>query len=151
MTNFLLSYGKDLVKIDTIPPIIGLIIVEGDTLFTMNRKMAENVAIQFDSLVITTNKLNDCMEVVDSFIILQEKYKISLEQSDKITDMLKKELDGKDKIIQSYSNIDNNQKEIIDGMSKEFKKSRNRNRILTGLSIGGVTFGFTSFILLLLK
>ena len=91
------------------------------------------------------------MEVVDSFIILQEKYKISLEQSDKITDMLKKELDGKDKIIQSYSNIDNNQKEIIDGMSKEFKKSRNRNRILTGLSIGGVTFGFTSFILLLLK
>jgi len=151
MTNFSFSYAKDLVRIDTISPTIGLIIVEGDTLFTMNRKMAENVAIQFDSLAITTNKLNDCMEVVDSFITIQNKYKEALSQSDKITDMLKKEISDKDKVIQSYSKIDQNQKDIIDGMSKEFRKSRNRNRLLTGLSIGGVTFGFTTFILLLLK
>jgi len=139
------------VRIDTISPTIGLIIVEGDTLFTMNRKMAETVAIQFDSLVITTKKLNDCMELVDSFVVIQDKYQTAIKQSSEISDMLKKENIAKDKIISSYQNIDKNQKEIIDGMSKEFRKARNRNRILTGLTIGGITFGFTSFILLLVK
>ena len=151
MTNFSFSYAKDLERTDTIRPIIGLIIVEGDTLFTMNRKMAENVTIQFDSLFITTNKLNTCIEVVDSFVTIQHKYKEALSQSDKITDMLKKEISDKDKVIQSYTKIDQNQKDIISSISNEFRKSRNRNRLLTGLTIGGITFGFTSLILLLLK
>lgn len=149
--NFSIGYAKDLVQNDTIPPSLGLIIIEGDTLFTMNRKMAENVAIQFDSLVNTTQKLNDCMEVVDSFLELQSKYQTAISQSKEISDMLKKENKDKDVIIQKYSNIDKIQQDIIGDMSKEFKKARNRNRLLTGLTIGGITFGFTSFILLLLK
>lgn len=149
--NFSMGYAKDLVQNDTIPPSLGIIIIKGDTLFTMNRKMAESVAIQYDSLVLTIKKLNDCKDVVDTLLSIQNKYKVALEQSENITDMLKKETDNKDKVINSYNKIDENQKIIIDGMSKEFKKSRNRNRLLTGLTIGGITFGFTSFMLLLLK
>ena len=149
--NFSMGYAKDLVQNDTISPSFGLIIVKGDTLFTMSRKMAENVAIQFDSLVNTTKKLNDCKVVVDSFLDLQLKYQTAITQSMEISDMLKKENKDKDVVIQKYSNIDKIQQDIIGDMSKEFKKARNRNRLLTGLTIGGITFGFTSFMLLLLK
>jgi len=130
---------------------INLVVMNGDTLFTMNRTMVEEITIQYDSLVNTTKKLNDCMEVVDSFIIIQEKYQTAIKQSSEISDMLKKENSSKDKVISSYENIDKIQKDIIGDMSKEFKKARNRNRLLTGLTIGGITFGFTSFMLLLLK
>ena len=151
MMNFSLTYAKDSVQNDTISPTIGIIVIEGDTIFTMNRKMAEAVAIQFDSLVITTKKLNDCMGIVDSFVIIQDKYQTAIKQSSEISDMLKKENDTKDKVISSYQNIDKIQKDIIDSMTKEFRQARNRNRLLTTLTIGGVTFGFTSFMLLLLK
>lgn len=151
MMNFSLTYAKDSVQNDTISPTIGIIVIEGDTIFTMNRKMAEAVAIQFDSLVITTKKLNDCMGIVDSFVIIQDKYQTAIKQSSEISDMLKKENDTKDKVISSYQNIDKIQKDIIDSMAKEFRQARNRNRLLTTLTIGGVTFGFTSFMLLLLK
>ena len=130
---------------------INLVVMNGDTLFTMNRTMVEEITIQYDSLVNTTKKLNDCMEVVDSFIMIQEKYQTAIKQSSEISDMLKKENNSKDKVISSYENIDKIQKDIIGDMSKEFKKARNRNRLLTGLTIGGITFGFTSFMLLLLK
>jgi len=130
---------------------INLVVMNGDTLFTMNRTMVEEITIQYDSLVNTTKKLNDCMEVVDSFIIIQEKYQTAIKQSSEISDMLKKENSSKDKVISSYENIDKIQKDIIGDMSKEFRKARNRNRLLTGLTIGGITFGFTSFMLLLLK
>jgi len=149
--NFSLSYARDSEQNDTIPPMINLVVMNGDTLFTMNRTMVEEITIQYDSLVNTTKKLNDCMEVVDSFIIIQEKYQTAIKQSSEISDMLKKENISKDKVISSYENIDKIQKDIIGDMSKEFKKARNRNRLLTGLTIGGVTFGFTSFMLLLLK
>jgi hypothetical protein len=149
--NFSLTYAKDSVQNDTISPTIGIVVIEGDTIFTMNRKMAEAVAIQFDSLVITTKKLNDCMGIVDSFVIIQDKYQTAIKQSSEISDMLKKENDTKDKVISSYQNIDKIQKDIIDSMTKEFRQARNRNRFLTTLTIGGVTFGFTSFMLLLLK
>ena len=130
---------------------INLVVMNGDTLFTMNRTMVEEITIQYDSLVNTTKKLNDCMEVVDSFIMIQEKYQTAIKQSSEISDMLKKENTSKDKVISSYENIDKIQKDIIGDMSKEFRKARNRNRLLTGLTIGGITFGFTSFMLLLLK
>ncbi len=151
MMNFSLSYARDSEQNDTIPPMINLVVMNGDTLFTMNRTMVEEITIQYDSLVNTTKKLNDCMEVVDSFIIIQEKYQTAIKQSSEISDMLKKENSSKDKVISSYENIDKIQKDIIGDMSKEFKKARNRNRLLTGLTIGGITFGFTSFMLLLLK
>ena len=149
--NFSLSYARDSEQNDTIPPMINLVVMNGDTLFTMNRTMVEEITIQYDSLVNTTKKLNDCMEVVDSFLLIQEKYQTAIKQSSEISDMLKKENSSKDKVISSYENIDKIQKDIIGDMSKEFKKARNRNRLLTGLTIGGVTFGFTSFMLLLLK
>jgi len=149
--NFSLSYARDSEQNDTIPPMINLVVMNGDTLFTMNRTMVEEITIQYDSLVNTTKKLNDCMEVVDSFIMIQEKYQTAIKQSSEISDMLKKENNSKDKVISSYENIDKIQKDIIGDMSKEFKKARNRNRLLTGLTIGGITFGFTSFMLLLLK
>ena len=149
--NFSLSYARDSEQNDTIPPMINLVVMNGDTLFTMNRTMVEEITIQYDSLVNTTKKLNDCMEVVDSFLLIQEKYQIAIKQSSEISDMLKKENSSKDKVISSYENIDKIQKDIIGDMSKEFRKARNRNRLLTGLTIGGITFGFTSFMLLLLK
>ena len=151
MMNFSLSYARDSEQNDTIPPMINLVVINGDTLFTMNRTMVEEITIQYDSLVNTTKKLNDCMEVVDSFLLIQEKYQTAIKQSSEISDMLKKENNSKDKVISSYENIDKIQKDIIGDMSKEFKKARNRNRLLTGLTIGGITFGFTSFMLLLLK
>ena len=149
--NFSLSYARDSEQNDTIPPMINLVVINGDTLFTMNRTMVEEITIQYDSLVNTTKKLNDCMEVVDSFLLIQEKYQTAIKQSSEISDMLKKENNSKDKVISSYENIDKLQKDIIGDMSKEFRKARNRNRLLTGLTIGGITFGFTSFMLLLLK
>ena len=83
MTNYLSVYAKDLelIKQDTIVPEIGLVVLNGDTLFTINRKMAEEIAIQYDSLEIVSKKLTDCREVVDSFISLQEKYQISIDKS----------------------------------------------------------------------
>jgi len=140
-----------LIKRDTIVPEIGLVVLNGDTLFTINRKMAEEIAIQYDSLEIVSKKLTDCREVVDSFISLQEKYQISIDKSIEIKDVMTREIDKKDKIIKSYMTIDETQRDIISNLDKEFKKAKNRNKWLTGLSIGGVTMGFTSILLLLLK
>ena len=153
MTSCSLVYARDLVQIkkDTIEPKIELVVINGDTLFTINRKMAEQIAIQHDSLEIVSNKLVDCREVVDSFLTLQQKYQVSIENSNQISDMLKKEIDKKDKIIKSYMTIDETQKDIIVNLNKEFNKAKNRNKWLTSLTIGGVTIGFTSIILLLLK
>jgi hypothetical protein len=65
--------------------------------------------------------------------------------------MLRKEIEKKDKIIGSYKKIDESQQAMYKELNTEFKKAKNRNKWLTGLSIGGVTVGFTSIILLLLK
>jgi len=153
MTNYLSVYAKDLelIKQDTIVPEIGLVVLNGDTLFTINRKMAEEIAIQYDSLEIVSKKLTDCREVVDSFVSLQEKYQISIDKSIEIKDVMTREIDKKDKIIKSYMTIDETQRDIIGNLDKEFKKAKNRNKWLTGLSIGGVSVGFTSILLLLLK
>ena len=153
MTNYLSVYANDLglIKRDTIVPEIGLVVLNGDTLFTINRKMAEEIAIQYDSLEIVSKKLTDCREVVDSFISLQEKYQISIDKSIEIKDVMTREIDKKDKIIKSYMTIDETQRDIISNLDKEFKKAKNRNKWLTGLSIGGVTVGFTSILLLLIK
>jgi len=141
----------ELIKQDTIVPEIGLVVLNGDTLFTINRKMAEEIAIQYDSLEIVSKKLTDCREVVDSFISLQEKYQISIDKSIEIKDVMTREIDKKDKIIKSYMTIDETQRDIISNLDKEFKKAKNRNKWLTGLTIGGVSVGFTSILLLLLK
>ena len=153
MTNYLSVYANDLelIKRDTIVPEIGLVVLNGDTLFTINRKMAEEIAIQYDSLEIVSKKLTDCREVVDSFISLQEKYQISIDKSIEIKDVMTREIDKKDKIIKSYMTIDETQRDIISNLDKEFKKGKNRNKWLTGLTIGGVSVGFTSILLLLLK
>jgi hypothetical protein len=153
MTNYLSVYANDLglIKRDTIVPEIGLVVLNGDTLFTINRKMAEEIAIQYDSLEIVSKKLTDCREVVDSFISLQEKYQISIDKSIEIKDVMTREIDKKDKIIKSYMTIDETQRDIISNLDKEFKKAKNRNKWLTGLTIGGVSVGFTSILLLLLK
>ena len=153
MTNYLSVYAKDLelIKQDTIVPEIGLVVLNGDTLFTINRKMAEEIATQYDSLEIVSKKLTDCREVVDSFISLQEKYQISIDKSIEIKDVMTREIDKKDRIIKSYMTIDETQRDIISNLDKEFKKAKNRNKWLTGLTIGGVSVGFTSILLLLLK
>lgn len=153
MTNYLSVYANDLelIKRDTIVPEIGLVVLNGDTLFTINRKMAEEIAIQYDSLEIVSKKLTDCREVVDSFVSLQEKYQISIDKSIEIKDVMTREIDKKDKIIKSYMTIDETQRDIISNLDKEFKKAKNRNKWLTGLTIGGVSVGFTSILLLLLK
>lgn len=153
MTNYLSVYANDLelIKRDTIVPEIGLVVLNGDTLFTINRKMAEEIAIQYDSLEIVSKKLTDCREVVDSFVSLQEKYQISIDKSIEIKDVMTREIDKKDKIIKSYMTIDETQRDIISNLDKEFKKAKNRNKWLTRLTIGGVSVGFTSILLLLLK
>lgn len=148
-----MGYAQDLIKgnKDSIEPKIDIMIINGDTLFTMNRKFAEMVAIQYDSLEIVSNKLKECNDIILDCFELKEQYKIALSKSEDVTDMLKKELSTKDKIINGYKTIDNSQQKIIKELNDEFRRARNRNRWLTGITIGGTTLGFTSIILLLLK
>jgi hypothetical protein len=153
MMNYSMVYAQDLVKNskDTIEPKIDLMVINGDTLFTMNRKFAEQIAIEHDSLEIVTAKLKECNDVLNSSLEVKDQYKTALEQSQGVSDMLKKELYTKDKIINSYKKIDESQQAIQSELTKQFNKIKNRNKWLTGLSIGGVSVGFTSIILLLLK
>lgn len=148
-----MGYAQDSIKNDkdSISPKIDLIVVNGDTLFTINRKFAEMITIQYDSLEIVSNKLKECNDIIVDCFKLKEQYKIALDKSEGVTDMLKKELSTKDKIINGYKTIDDSQQKIIKELNDEFRKSRNRNRWLTGITIGGTTLGFTSIILLLLK
>jgi len=138
-------------KQDSTKPQIDLMLVNRDTMFVINRKFAEQIAIQYDSLEITTKKLKECDDVLISCVQLKEQYKIALEKSEKISDMLKIENNDKTKLILSYKHIDETQQKIITDLNQEFTKSKNRNKWLTGLTIGGISVGFTSLILLLLK
>jgi hypothetical protein len=149
--NSLGVYGQDLLKtkLDSIKPKIDLILVNGDTLFTMNRKFAEQ--IEYDSLVIVVDKLQECKEVLKSSLELKYQYKKALETSEGVSDMLRRENSSKDKIINSYKKIDESQQSIQSELTKQFNKIKNRNKWLVGLTIGGVSVGFTSIILLLLK
>jgi len=151
--NSLGVYGQDLLKtkLDSIKPKIDLILVNGDTLFTMNRKFAEQIAIEHDSLVIVVDKLQECKEVLKSSLELKDQYKKALETSEGVSDMLRRENSSKDKIINSYKKIDESQQSIQSELTKQFYKIKNRNKWLTGLTVGGVSVGFTSIILLLLK
>ena len=153
MTSYLKVSAQDLIKNnnDTLEPKIDMVVIGNDTLFTINRSFAELVAIQYDSLEIINQKLLECKDVVFSCIELKEQYKIALEKSEGISDMLRKENEGKNKIINSYKKIDESQQAIQSELTKQFNKIKNRNKWLTGLSIGGVSVGFTSIILLLLK
>lgn len=153
MTSYLKVLGQDLPKNnkDTTSPEIELVVVNNDTLFTINRKFAEVVAIQFDSLKIVTEKLKECTGVLNYCIEVKDQYKLALEQSQGVSDMLKKEIEKKDRVIQSYKKIDESQQAMYKDLNIEFKKAKNRNKWLTGLSIGGVTVGFTSILLLLIK
>ena len=136
---------------DTIKPKIDLIVVNGDTSFIINRKFAEKIAIQYDSLKIVTTKLSEYKIVLDDCVKVKDQYKVAFDKSMDITDMLKREAETKDQIVKGYKTIEESQKKIITDLNTQFRKVKNRNKWLTGLSIGGVTFGFTSFILLLLK
>jgi hypothetical protein len=153
MTNYLMVYAQDSIKNnkDSIEPKIDLMIINGDTLFTMNRKFAERIAIEHDSLEIMVSKFKECNDVLSTSLELKDQYKVALDKSEQVSDMLRKEGDKKDKIIKGYQTIDESQQKIIGELHNEFKKSRNRNKWLTGLTIGGVSVGFTSIILLLLK
>jgi hypothetical protein len=146
-------YAQDIIisNKDSIEPKIDLMVINGDTLFTMNRKFAEKIAIEHDSLEIMVDKFKECNDVLSSSLELKDQYKVALEKSEGISDMLKRELDKKDRIIQGYQTIDVSQQKIIGELHNEFKKARNRNKWLTGITIGGTTLGFTSIILLLLK
>ena len=153
MTSYLKVSAQDLIKNnnDTLEPKIDMVVIGNDTLFTINRSFAELVAIQYDSLEIINQKLLECKDVVFSCIELKEQYKIALERSEGISNMLRKENEGKNKIIDSYKKIDESQQALYNDLNKEFKKAKNRNKLLTGITIGGATLGFTSLILLLLK
>lgn len=153
MMNFLTVYGQDLIKNkpDTIKPEINLVVVNGDTLFTINRSFAELITIKHDSLILTLKKLEDWNEVVTSCLNVKNDYKVALDKSEKITEVLKSESLMKDKIINSYKRIDETQEKFIQELNLEFKKAKTRNKWLTGLTIGGLSVGFTSIILLLLK
>ena len=152
MTSSWMVYAQGLTNnTDTIKPKIDLIIVNGDTSFVINRKFAEKIAIQYDSLKIVTTKLSEYKIVLDDCVKVKDQYKVALDKSMDITDMLKREAETKDQIVQGYKKIEESQQKIITDLNTEFRKVKNRNKWLTGLSIGGVTFGFTSFILLLLK
>ena len=146
-------YAQDLSKNkqDSTKPQIDLMLVNGDTMFVINRKFAEQIAIQYDSLEIMSNKLNQCNDVVNDCVKLKDQYKVALDKSEDVTIMLKKELTTKDKVIKSYEKIDESQQKIVTELNNEFRKAKNRNKWLTALTIGGISVGFTSTILLLLK
>lgn len=153
MTSYSMVLGQDLQKNneDSILPKIDLMVINGDTLFTMNRKFAETIAIQHDSLEIVVGKLKECRDVLNSSLELKEQYRKALETSEGVSDMLRKENNSKDKIINSYKKIDESQQAIQTELTKQFNKIKNRNKLLTSITIGGATLGFTSLILLLLK
>jgi len=153
MTNSWMVYAQDLSKNkqDSTKPQIDLMLVNGDTMFVINRKFAEQIAIQYDSLEIMSNKLNQCNDVVNDCVKLKDQYKVALDKSEDVTIMLKKELTTKDKVIKSYEKIDESQQKIVTELNNEFRKAKNRNKWLTALTIGGISVGFTSTILLLLK
>lgn len=153
MTNYLMVYAQDIIisNKDSIEPKIDLMVINGDTLFTMNRKFAEKIAIEHDSLEIMVDKFKECNDVLSSSLELKDQYKVALDKSEQVSDMLRKEGDKKDRIIKGYQTIDESQQKIIGELHNEFRKSRNRNKWLTGLSLGGVSVGFTSIILLLIK
>ena len=153
MTNYLMVYAQDIIisNKDSIEPKIDLMVINGDTLFTMNRKFAEKIAIEHDSLEIMVDKFKECNDVLSSSLELKDQYKVALDKSEQVSDMLRKEGDKKDRIIKGYQTIDESQQKIIGELHNEFKKARNRNKWLTGITIGGTTLGFTSIILLLLK
>ena len=152
MTSSWMVYAQGLTnKTDTIKPKIDLIIVNGDTSFVINRKFAEKIAIQYDSLKIVTTKLSEYKIVLDDCVKVKDQYKVALDKSMDITDMLKREAETKDQIVKGYKTIEESQKKIITDLNTEFRKVKNRNKWLTGLTIGGVSVGFTSIILLLLK
>lgn len=152
MTNFSISYAQNLTQVNNSKdPEIEIMIINNDTLFTMNRKFAEMVIIQSDSLLITTKKLDECLEVVDSSINIISKYKEAFNQSNEIREVMRLEIEKKDKIIKSYVKIEETQNKLLDNLNNEFRKLKTRNTILTSITIGGVTVGFTSIILLLLK
>jgi hypothetical protein len=151
--SYSMVYAQDLAKSnkDSISPKIDLVVIDGDTLFTINRKVAEQIAIEHDSLEIVTIKLKECKDVLTSSLELKDQYKEALSKSEGVTDMLKKEISSKDRIINSYKKIDESQQAIQTELTKQFNKIKNRNKWLTGLTIGGVSVGFTSILLLLLK
>jgi hypothetical protein len=146
-------YAQDLLNnnIDTIKPKIDLVIVNGDTSFIINRKFAELIAIEHDSLVIQNQRIKDYSSTLSSCLDVKNEYKTTLDKSVKLSDMLKEENKLKDKIINSLTTIGNTQESFINDLNKEFNKAKNRNKWLVGLTIGGVSVGFTSIILLLLK
>jgi hypothetical protein len=153
MMNFLTVYGQDLIKNkpDTIKPEINLVVVNGDTLFTINRKFAEIIAIEHDSLVIQNQRIKDYSSSLSSCLDVKNEYKTALDKSVKLSDMLKEENKLKDKIIIGLNKVSDTQESFINDLNKEFNKAKNRNKWLVGLTIGGVSVGFTSIILLLLK
>ena len=153
MMSCSMVYAQDLAKSnkDSVSPKIDLVVIDGDTLFTINRKVAIQIAIEHDSLEIVTSKLKECNGVLDYCLEVKNQYETALDQSQGVSDMLRKEIEKKDKIIGSYKKIDESQQAMYKELNTEFKKAKNRNKWLTGLSIGGVTVGFTSIILLLLK
>ena len=146
-------YAQDLLNnnIDTIKPKIDLVIVNGDTSFIINRKFAELIAIEHDSLVIQNQRIKDYSSTLSSCLDVKNEYKTTLDKSVKLSDMLKEENKLKDKIINSLTTIGNTQESFINDLNKEFNKAKNRNKWLTGLTIAGISVGFTSTILLLLK
>jgi len=153
MMSSLGVYAQDLLNnnIDTIKPKIDLVIVNGDTSFIINRKFAELIAIEHDSLVIQNQRIKDYSSTLSSCLDVKNEYKTTLDKSLKFSDMLKEENKLKDKIINSLTTIGNTQESFINDLNKEFNKAKNRNKWLVGLTIGGVSVGFTSIILLLLK
>lgn len=153
MMSSLGVYAQDLLNnnIDTIKPKIDLVIVNGDTSFIINRKFAELIAIEHDSLVIQNQRIKDYSSTLSSCLDVKNEYKTTLDKSVKLSDMLKEENKLKDKIINSLTTIGNTQESFINDLNKEFNKAKNRNKWLTGLTIAGISVGFTSTILLLLK
>ena len=153
MTSFLGVYAQDSLKNnpDTIKPKIDLVIVNGDTSFIINRKFAEMIAIEHDSLVIQNQRIKDYSSTLSSCLDVKNEYKTALDKSVKISDMLKEENKLKDKIIIGLNKVSDTQQSFITDLNKEFNKAKNRNKWLVGLTIGGVSVGFTSIILLLLK
>jgi hypothetical protein len=153
MTSFLGVYAQDSLKNnpDTIKPKIDLVIVNGDTSFIINRKFAELIAIEHDSLVIQNQRIKDYSSALSSCLDVKTEYKTALDKSVKISDMLREENKLKDKIIDGLNKISDTQQSFIIDLNKEFNKAKNRNKWLTGLTIGGISVGFTSIILLLLK
>jgi len=128
-------------------PQIKLSIIDSDTVFIMNRQYAEMMAKTFDSLDRYKIKYNDCIGIIDTFISLNERYKLTIDNADNQILSLKNENLLLKQVITSHHKTEF----IYDDISKKLTKEERKRRIWQSIAIGGISVSTVTLILIFIK